>query len=35
MDYIGINQGAQNAVAAYIEYENIVGGRDGGKLMSE
>ena len=34
MDYIGINRGAQDAVAAYIEYENIVGGRDGGKLMA-
>jgi hypothetical protein len=33
-DRIRINNAAQQAVAAYIEYDNIVGGADGGKLLS-
>lgn len=34
MDRVALDHSAQAAVAAYIEYENIVGGADGGKLLS-
>ena len=34
MERIHLNSKAADAVQAYIEYENIVGGQDGGKMLS-